>query len=75
MPRPSDIHPEAVRLLEEADWPWSDHDGAFVESRDPERETTEQYRARQPTQIGYAELRDHGLAGSVPAAGREGGIR
>lgn len=75
MARPGDIDPEALRLLEESDWPWSDNHRAFVEARDPDRETTEQYRGRQPAQVTYAALRDHGLAGSTPGGGREAGIR
>lgn len=75
MPRPNDIDPEALRLLGETDWPWSDHHRGFVEARDPQRETSEEYRTRQATQIGHAELRDHGLAGPAPAVRRETGIR
>ena len=65
MAKPGDIDPEALHLLEESDWPWSDWHRAFVEARDPERETTEEYRARQPARVSYAELQDNGLAGSA----------
>ena len=74
MTKPADIDPEALRLLEESDWPWSDWHRAFVEAREPQRETTEQYRARQPAQVTYEALRDHGLAGPTPTVGREPGI-
>lgn len=75
MSRPDDIDHEAMRLLEEADWPWSDHHKAFVEARDPQRETTEEYRGRQPAYIAYAELQDHGLAGQALPAARRAGIQ
>ena len=75
MSRPSDIDPGAVRLLEEADWPWSETNKAFAEARDPEQETSEEYRNRPAGRIGYGELRDHGLAGSASAAEREAGLR
>lgn len=74
MARLGDIDPEAIRLLEEADWPWSNRDKAFVEARDPERETTAQYRARNKAQVTYAQLRDHGLAGRAAAGERDVGI-
>jgi hypothetical protein len=72
---PSNIDSEAIRLLEEADWPWSDTHMAFIEARDPERETTEDYHSRSPDRISYAELRDQGLAGSAPTPEREAGLR
>jgi hypothetical protein len=72
---PSNIDPEAMRLIEEADWPWSELGRAFVEARDPERETTENYRSRPPARISYDELRDHGLAGTASRADREEGLR
>jgi hypothetical protein len=72
---PSNIDSEAIMLLEEADWPWSNIDRAFIKARDPGQETTEQYRSHQPDQINYEELRDHGLAGSASAAQREAGLQ
>lgn len=57
----STIDPEAIQLLEEADWPWSCFDAAFIKAREPEKETIEQYRSRPPELISYEELRDHGL--------------
>ncbi len=73
MSRPSDINSEAIRLLGGADWLWSDAHKAFVESRNPERETTGDYLSRSPALISYEELRDHRLAG--PAAERAAGLR
>jgi hypothetical protein len=75
MSTPSDIDPEAIRLLAEADWPWSEWDRAFVKARDPGRETTEEYRLRPPAQVGHGDLRDHGLAGPASAPAREAGLR
>ena len=74
MARPSNIDPEAIRLIEEADWPWSDRDRAFVEACDPKQETTEQYRSRSPGQVSYDELQDHGLTGSASRAARRAGL-
>ena len=71
---PTDIDSEAIRLLEESDWPWSNWDKAFIESRNPERETTEDYRRRSPNRISYAELKDHGLANSSSTEVREAGM-
>jgi hypothetical protein len=48
---------------------------AFVEARDPERETTEDYRSRSPARISYEELRDEGLAGPASTVEREDGLR
>jgi len=72
---PSTIASEAIQLLEEADWPWSNIHNAFVESRDPERETTENYLSRSPAQISYEELREHRLAGPASMAEREAGLQ
>lgn len=74
MAMPTTIDPEAVRLLEEADWPWNDHKKAFVEARQPNRESTADYRSRSPCSVGYGELRDHGLAGTTAAANRDKGL-
>ena len=75
MSGPTDVDPQALRLLDETGWLWSDAHRAFVESRDPERETTEQYRDRGPKRIGHGELRDHGLAGHAPTTAMQSGIR
>jgi len=75
MAMPTNIDPEAVRLLEEANWFWSDAEKAFIEARDPEKETTEEYRSRSPTRISYEELRDYGLAGSASGTERETTLR
>jgi hypothetical protein len=72
---PANIDPAAVRLLEDADWPWSNADHAFIEARNPQKETTEEYRRRSPERISYAELRDHGLAGSTSVTETEVGLR
>ena len=47
---------------------------AFIEPRDPEPETTEDYRRRSPARICYEELQDHGLAGPSLTAVREAGV-
>lgn len=70
---PRDIDPQAVQLLLEADWPWDDRKKAFVEARQPERESIANYR-RSPSSIGYGELRDHGLAGDTYEANRNKGL-
>ena len=72
---PTNIDPEAARLLEEVDWPWSDTEKAFIEARDPKKETTEEYRSRSSARISYEELRDHGLAGPAPRTEREARLR
>lgn len=74
MSRPSDINSEAIRLLEEADWPWSDAHKAFVQSWDPERQTTEDYRSRSPARISYEELQDRRLAGPASRAEQKSGL-
>jgi hypothetical protein len=66
--------PEAVRLLKEAHWPWSNLEKAFIEARDREKETTEEYRRRFPARISYEELRDHGLAGPTSGTEQEAGL-
>ncbi len=71
---PRDIDPQAVRLLLEADCPWDDRKKAFVEARRPERESPTNYRRRLLRSIGYGELRDHGLAGTVSSAKRDKGL-
>jgi hypothetical protein len=75
MSRPSNIDSEVMRLIEEADWPWSDWNRAFVEARDPEQETTADYRSRSPGQISYVELQDHRLTGSASSAERQAGLQ
>lgn len=67
---PHDIDSEAVELFREADWPWDDSANAFVEARQPDRESTAVYRARSRRSIGYETLRDRGLAGAPRAANR-----
>ena len=74
MAMPTTIDPEAVRLLEEADWPWNDDKKAFVAARQPNQESTADYRRRLPRSVGYGELRDHGLAGTTSAANRDKGL-
>jgi len=72
---PSNVDAEAIRLLDEADWPWSDLEKAFVKSRNPDRETTGEYLQRSSNRISYAELKDHSLVGSESTEAREAGIR
>ncbi|MDP2651669.1 MAG: hypothetical protein Q8O94_00855 [bacterium] len=74
MSKPTDIDPEATRLLEEADWPWSDAEKAFVEARAPQKEATEQYRSRFKAKVTYEDLRDRGLVGSASRREREAGF-
>lgn len=71
----STINPEAIQLLDEADWLWSGRDGAFVKARDPEKETIEQYRSHPPDLISYEELHNHGLTGRTLTAEREAGLQ
>jgi hypothetical protein len=71
IPRNSDA--EARQLLEEAGWPWSDWEMAFVKARDPERETREAYRSQPNAYVTIEELRGHHLAGSASSAQRPRG--
>jgi hypothetical protein len=75
MAKPTDIDLEATRLLEKVNWPWSDAEKSFVEARDPQKETTEQYRSRIRAKVTYEELRDHGLAGPGSRSEREAGLK
>lgn len=74
MTMPTSIDPEAVRLFEEADWAWNDNKKAFIEARQPNQESTADYRSRLPGSVGYGELRDHGLAGTTSAPNRDKGL-
>lgn len=71
---PTNIDPEAVQLLEEFNWLWSDAERAFIEARDPEQETTEEYRSRFKARVTYEDLRDHGFVGPVSGREREAGF-
>ena len=63
---PSEIFvPEAIRLLEEADYVWSKYIVAF-KARDPNAKTTEESPCRLKSTISYEEMRDHGLVQSAP---------
>jgi len=75
MSRLDDIDPEAIRLIEDADWLWSDWDRAFVKARDPESETRGGYRRGLRAQISSDDLRDYGLAGRASNEKREAGLR
>lgn len=55
------IDPKAIKLLVENNWIWSDIDYAFIKSRDPMKENTEQYQAHEGNKINYEELREHNL--------------
>ena len=74
MATPKDIDPQALQLLIDAEWPWDGWQMAFVEPRHPEAESSDEYRRRAPRSIGYAELRDRGLAGTTSQALRESGL-
>ena len=67
------VDPEARQLLEESNFRW--YDNAFVETRKPGEEKTEDYRNRQKLQIDYDSLRDHGLAGEAPPKIRNAGLQ
>ena len=69
------LDPEAIRLLGEADWVWSEIDCAFIKARDPMKEDTEQFRYRDANKINYEDLRDHNLVKPTPKRGREAGIK
>ena len=75
MSRPGDIAPEAIRLLEDADWLWSEWDKAFVKARDPGSETIGEYRRGLRAQISHDTLRGCGLAGRVSEGKRDAGLR
>jgi hypothetical protein len=59
---------EAIRLLENANFIWSNSENAFIEARDPEKETTAEYLGRPLSKISLEEMRDHCLlkTDSVP---------
>ncbi len=71
---PSDVDQRAVELFETAGWAWDNFKKAFVETREPEREPTADYRKRPPRAIGYGELQDHGLAGPTSSSNRDSGL-
>jgi hypothetical protein len=75
MVMPLNVHPGAVQLFETANWIWSDARKAFMKTRNPERETTEEYRRRSPATKIYEEIHDHGLIGSAPVTEQEAGLR
>ena len=71
---PHDIDPQVAQLCQEADWVWDDTRKAFVETRQPGRESTPEYRSRSPLSIGYGELRDHNIAGATTSEKRVEGL-
>lgn len=71
---PNDIDPEALRAFGRAGWIWVDSQKAFVETRQPEIESTAEYQNRAKMFVGYGELRDRGLAGLNSSATRDAGI-
>ncbi len=64
MPRPRNIYPEAVVLLERAGWAWCDFGLGFLKSWDQEQQTLGEYRSRPPLRISYVEIKNHHLVGS-----------
>lgn len=72
---PSEVFsPEAIRLLEEADYVWSKYIVAF-KARDPNVQTTEEQPCRLKSTISYEEMRDHGLVQSAPENEQELGLQ
>ena len=52
---------EAIRILENANLVWSNNENAFIEARDPDKETTDEYLGRPLLKISFEEMRDHCL--------------
>ena len=69
MAMPTNIDLQAVQMLAESNWLWSDAERAFIETRDPLKKSPEEYRSRFKARVTHEDLRDHGLVG--PASGRE----
>ncbi len=63
MPRPRNIHPEAITLLDNAGWVWRDFDLGFLKSGDP------------TVCITYGDMRSHHLIGSRSTEERENGLQ
>jgi len=68
------IGKEVIQLLQEVDFIWDNLSKAFIEAREPERESTDEYKNRSKRSISYEELRDHGLVGTVSEADHERGL-
>jgi len=68
------IDTEALKLLVESDWIWSDIDYAFIKARDPMKENTEQYRTHERNKINYEELREHNLVNPKSTVSRDAGL-
>jgi hypothetical protein len=66
---------EAIHLLERANFSWSNGENAFVEVRDPDKETTAEYLSRPPSKISFEEMRDHGLLKSATVPEQELGLQ
>ncbi|MGH7815688.1 MAG: hypothetical protein ACREQI_17005 [Candidatus Binataceae bacterium] len=66
MPRnqPPYIHPKALKLLEEYDWPWDDYFFSFRRARRVREEPAETYRRTPSDLVTYDELDDRGLTGT-----------
>jgi hypothetical protein len=75
METPANIATKAIQLLEKADWFWSNTEKAFIEARNPDEETTEEYRSRPLSRISYEEIRDHGLTKSASESDQEIGLQ
>ena len=69
-----DVDPEALSLFSRADLVWQEWPKGFIETRQLDRETTDEYQSREKNFISYEELRDRGLIGASSAAIRDAGI-
>lgn len=70
---PNDIAPQALQLFDEAGWVWQ-NSGVYIETRNPDREPTSEYRSRPKHSISYEQLRYHDLAGDGPKPNRSVGL-
>lgn len=70
-----DIDHEAIGLLNASGWHWSDNRLSFEKGRDPNKETTEEYRSRPRHLISYEELKNNNLVGEVATKDREAGLQ
>jgi hypothetical protein len=67
------IDPQARHLFDEAGWIWH-NSGVYIETRNPVREPTSEYRSRPKHSISYDQLRDHDLAGDGPKPNPSDGL-
>jgi len=72
---PYDLDQEALSLLLEDGWAWNPSLPGFLKTRNPDQQTTEEYRNALQPSISYGWLKDHGLIGaSVSPAERAVGL-